>query len=78
MTTQELRDRIIKGLEADAGVIALHAVMRAYAEAGGDREGAVQVVEGLRETRKDDEDTVLELLDFATGYCVPAMRIWAE
>ncbi len=78
MTKQELRDRLTQGLEDKAGVIPLHAVMRAFAESGGDRDSAAQVLEGIRATRKEDEDTILELLDFATGFCAPAMRIWGK
>ncbi|RFP65016.1 hypothetical protein D0N36_10955 [Hymenobacter lapidiphilus] len=65
-------------LLADNSFEKLMQMLWQYKASGGGQEDAVHVLEELRVEMPDEEleDTVLDLMDFATGFCSPHMRIW--
>jgi hypothetical protein len=75
MTADELNHSIVRALVAGASLASLHAILVQFAKAGAQAE-AIEVLERIRDTEPEFEDRVLEILDFATGFCRPEHRIW--
>lgn len=53
-------------------------ILRHYKLSGGKQEHAQQTLEHLRSTinHEEQEDKILELMDFVAGFCSPHMSIW--
>lgn len=56
----------------------LHQLLEEFRDQGGSSEDALAVLKRLRAEANDEriEDRILELMDVATGYCPPHLRIW--
>jgi len=53
-------------------------ILRSFKESGGKQEEAYSVLEEIREEDKEEpfEDRLLEVMDFASGFCPIDKRIW--
>jgi hypothetical protein len=52
-------------------------ILREYKAEGLTQEAALATLEGLRAGLSDeDEDRILEVMDFASGFCAPRFRVW--
>jgi hypothetical protein len=78
MTTEELEEKIAAGLRATESLLTLREIIVDFSRSGGRREEAIDALRRLRLHIDDEQmdDRLLELLDFATGYSVPALKIW--
>jgi hypothetical protein len=78
MTTKELEEKIEVGLRSTDPLLTLREIIVSFARSGGRREQAIDVLKQLRRHADNEQmdERLLELLDFATGYCVPGLKIW--
>lgn len=80
MTAEELRKQVRDGVAAGQPVPELRKLLVDFACDGGRCETAQAILEELRTASEEEpaEDVLLELLDFATGFCQPELRIWSD
>jgi hypothetical protein len=66
------------GVENNLPLIDLWAKIKAFKEQGGQQSEALKILSALRENSQEEnqEDIILELMDFVTGFCSPHMMIW--
>ena len=78
MTDKELKDKIGAGVKSAESLLTLRETIVSFARSGGRAGQAISVLTDLRLHTKDAQvdERLLELLDLATGYCVPALKIW--
>lgn len=75
-----VRPRFEKALRSDAPLEALRSEIRELLEEGWSREALLRQLESDRsllrsEGRSDDEDVLLEAMDFLTGWASPHMKL---
>ncbi|MGH2583768.1 MAG: hypothetical protein ACRDJE_02505 [Dehalococcoidia bacterium] len=76
-----MHDRLIVAVDAVDPTVSLTKAVRALLSQGRqDRDAIYSELEGLRVTiqaagRESEEDAVLEVMDFLTGWCSPHARI---
>ena len=72
-----LRFDLELALSEDLPLIKLIHILREFKNSGGKQVDAVNILDALRvESNNGMEMVILELMDFATGFCSPHMRIW--
>jgi hypothetical protein len=78
--TQLLKESLERGRAAGSSYVVLRDDLVLFQENGGTQEAALALLYQMREacTPEDEEweDTLLDLMDFVTGYCQPKWRIW--
>jgi len=75
-----VHDRLIEAVTAADPTASLTKAVRALLSQGQDRDAIYSELEALRATlqaaeRESEEDAVLEMMDFLTGWCNPHTRI---
>lgn len=78
MSDGNLRERLLARLRVTKDLAVLRQELVEFAAQGGashDAESVLRELRGLVES-SEDEDVILELLDIASGWCAPRMRIW--
>jgi hypothetical protein len=75
-----VHDRLTEAVGAMDPTVSLTKAVRALLSQGQDRDAIYSELEGLRVAlqaagRESEEDAVLEVMDFLTGWCSPHARI---
>jgi hypothetical protein len=66
-------------LKRQAGLAEFREILREHRDLGLTRQDACDALEGLRGGMDEStEDRVLEVLDVASGFCAPHLRVWPE
>ncbi len=73
-------NRLLQALAADQPLQRLREEVQSLLAKGYDRETLLAQLEGLRqrvrqEGRESDEDVILDVMDFLTGWCRPGLAI---
>ena len=71
----------IKGaLKNQVSLPMLREIVCQYKQNGGTQQAAYVILEKIRheQIEEPDEDRILELMDFVTGFCTQDQRIWDE
>ena len=77
MTADELNEQVKEALFAGATVGQLCAIVRTFAASGGGQKEAIDILENLRKvSNEEQEDRLLDALDFVGGFCSPEARIF--
>lgn len=78
MTTVEIKRKILEGLEANFSAMEIREILVDYKNEGGTKELTYKALEEMRYTIKDEkqEDKILELMDFVSGFCSSHVAIW--
>lgn len=79
MTADELEIRLQAALVHEPDLLRLRALLVSYRDAGGSQSELIARLERMRAAVAHEplrEDRVLDLLDFATGFCGPHLRLW--
>ncbi len=74
-----MKTEIIKGINENQNLLDLRKLLVEFKKKGGNQKEAIQLLEEVRIEFRDDEkkeDKVLELLDFACGWCQKRFLIW--
>lgn len=71
----ELHLSLAKALESPSPSLALHALAKLELQKGTPRETLVAWFEAAREHFPEQEDVLLEGLDFLVGWCSPHLRL---
>ena len=75
----ELAAALREAVARDADLFELADLLRNYRDAGGTRAEALAILGALRaDVTESTEDRILEVMDFAAGYCQPRFRIWPD
>jgi hypothetical protein len=72
----DLRRLLIEAIGRRAPLQDLHALLVAFKNQGGGQQEAHDLLESMRIDASEEEDVILELMDFVVGYCSPSWRIW--
>jgi hypothetical protein len=78
-----IQQQLVDALGAERPLECLRAVVQHLLTTGVDPSSVESELEGVRERlryegREDDEDVVLNVMDFLTGWCSPHMKISRE
>jgi hypothetical protein len=78
MTPITLRTLLATQLAGSPSLQDLRGTLVAFKNTGGTQADAQAVLEALRDAATDErqEDRILELLDFVTGFAPAEMRVW--
>jgi hypothetical protein len=78
MTNTEFKDNICTALQSDASLEVLLKILRSFKESGGKQEEAYSILEEVRKENKGElfEERLLDVMDFASGFCPVDKRIW--
>ncbi|MEL6192631.1 MAG: hypothetical protein AAFR66_11300 [Bacteroidota bacterium] len=78
MTQFELKEKIKRVLGENLDYLKVgHRILVEFKESGGSQDEALRELEELRKwVGPADEDKILELMDFVSGFCNPKFRIW--
>ena len=74
---QEFAEKIYELINQEADIDSLHKQLRLFKNRGMSREKMLECLESLRENHKA-EDSILELMDFVTGFCSPHMTVYTQ
>ena len=77
---EDIKEIIKAGLNKNKDLLSLRTELVKFKDNGGHREDALKILEELRiefEGGTDKGDQILELLDFATGWCQDQYKTWA-
>ena len=78
MTAEELRSTVERLLKEKHEVASIRWALQDFAKAGGTKEQAYEVLTEMRKAvaGEEDDDRLLDALDYVTGFCHPLERIW--
>ncbi|MFB3042184.1 MAG: hypothetical protein ACE1ZS_10375 [Candidatus Poribacteria bacterium] len=78
MTNIEFKDNIYTALQSYISLEVLVKILWSFKESGGEQTEAYSILEEIREeiTEEPLEDRLLEVMDFASGFCPIDKRIW--
>jgi hypothetical protein len=78
MIHTEFRDNLYIALQSKVPLEVLLKSLRSFKERGGKQAEAYSLLEEMREEITDEsvEDRLLEVMDFASGFCPIDKRIW--
>jgi len=78
MTNIEFKDNIYTALQSYISLEVLVKILWSFKESGGEQAEAYSILEEIREeiTEEPLEDRLLEVMDFASGFCPIDKRIW--
>jgi len=73
-----LEDQIKRALQKQASLQMLREILCQYKQHGGTQQAAYETLEKIRgeQMAEPDEDRILELMDFVTGFCAQDQKIW--
>ena len=73
----QLKEALVKSLEADTTGGEAHMTLERFAESGGSMNVALATLQSIREDMDEEqEDLVLEIMDCVVGWCHPDLWIW--
>lgn len=79
MTNDDLRSTLQSAIATELDLMRLRDMLLDFKRAGGEKAAALQVMEQLRAALPEaQEDRLLELMDFAAGFCGPDLRVWPD
>lgn len=75
---ESLKPRIKSLISSDASLFSILEELRRMKSEGFEQEVVRKALEDLRRESKSEseEDRILEVLDFVTGFCSPESRVW--
>ena len=77
MIDNDLKQQIDRAISENKNLGALWDILRDFKLNGGDQQVALDTLQSMREGASEDyEDRILEVMDFASGWCQPSSRIW--
>ena len=78
-----MKEKLLRGIQQGQELLALRTIIVSYQEAGMTQQAAAILLEAIRQAfqqsgEEDQEDLVLELMDFMAGWCQPKWKIWSD
>ena len=73
-----LEDQIKRALQKQVSLQMLREIVCQYKQSGGTQQAAYETLEKIQREQMEepDEDRILELMDFVTGFCAQDQKIW--
>ena len=77
MIDEELKHRLDRAISASKDLDFMFKILREYKLSGGTQLDAVDTLEYMRQGASEDyEERLLEIMDFASGFCAPQKKVW--
>jgi hypothetical protein len=74
---EDLKEQILAAMNRNADLDELWQILLAFKNLGGLQEFAYQTLDEMRPLGDEKfEDTIMDLMDYVSGWCVPRLRIW--
>lgn len=76
--SESLKQRIKILISSDASLLSIVEELRKMQNDGFKQDVVRKILEDIRKESKNDleEDRILEVLDFVTGFCPPQYKVW--
>lgn len=74
-----LKNDLTEAIRIHSSLKHMWEILKKHKENGLSKEDAYEILQELRDefkNKEEDEDRVLELMDFVVGYCSPSMRLY--
>ncbi len=75
---QVFLEKIYELITQDADTVSLYKQLCLFKNQGMSREKMLECLENLREKHEIEQDRILELMDFVTGFCSPHMTVYTQ
>jgi hypothetical protein len=78
MTKKLLKQKIAKGLNQNISLLDYRSILVKFKESNGNQEDALKILQELRQITENEtiENTLLEIMDLASGWCRKDLRVW--
>lgn len=77
MIDEELKHRLDDAIADNSDLFELHKILREFKLHGGKQQDALDTLKSMSvDAPEDYYDRVLEIMDFASGWCQPRYKIW--